>query len=122
MKKGMRRPRGPGLWLISDGGSGRDGFLSMEHGGGRSLVVFGFAEEAELFLWFAGLGDGWRAVGKEGGEVLSLLGGPGSDVDGVVLDPLPNGLFGEMDGFARLGRERFEEWLARRDGFGSGAP
>ena len=81
---------GPVYWLIS-GASGRDGVLLLDLAElGRSLPVFSFKEEAELFLTLGGLGEGWRAVEGGAGDFLSLFFGPAADVKSVVLDPLPN--------------------------------
>ena len=35
--------------------------FAVQRNGGRILPVFGFEEEAELFLRLGTLGDGWRA-------------------------------------------------------------
>ena len=116
MTKAMRRTGRPNLWLISNGGDGRDDVLNVDHDGERSLAVFGFREEAELYLRSAGLGDGWRAVDTKDADVLSLLRGPFAHLGGVVFDPLPNGFSAGLDGSARFERGRFVDWLSRRRG------
>ena len=53
------------------------------------LSVFGHEEEAELYLWFAELGEEWHVRESRCGELLSVLCGPCADVNRVALDPLP---------------------------------
>src|SRR5918995_5095278 len=106
-----RRPR---WWLIAKTENGRVEFLTtmaQNEDGGETLPVFGYEEEAEMFLHLGGYGDdGWSARESSIGEIVSVLLGPCSGVEGVSLDPLP----GEMvpDGtlcLVWLGRERFLE-------------
>jgi hypothetical protein len=60
-------------------------------GDGEALVVFGFKEEAEMFLHFRGaaLEAGWRVRQTSVGELMSVLYGPCSNAKKIVLDPLP---------------------------------
>ncbi len=74
-------------WIISRCENGRTEVLTIS--GEEALPVFSFREEAELFLWSVGLGDGWRSRESRCGELLSVLCGPCSGIRRVALDPLP---------------------------------
>jgi hypothetical protein len=63
--------------------------FAVQRNGGRILPVFGFEEEAELFLRLGTLGGGWRARETSSGELVSVLCGPCARVEKVALDPLP---------------------------------
>lgn len=102
-----RGASGPVYWLIS-GASGRDVVFVLDLVGlGRSLPVFSFKEEAELFLALGGLGGGWRAVESGAGDFLSLFFGPAADVKSVVLDPLPTMFRDSTAGLVGLSLGRF---------------
>lgn len=58
-------------------------------GVGEALPVFGFEQEATMFLWLGTLRTGWQARKTSTGELLSLLYGPCGDIERVALDPLP---------------------------------
>ena len=102
-------------WLIAKTENGRVQFLTTgrDEDGGETLPVFGYEEEAEMFLHLGGYGDdGWSARESSIGEIVSVLCGPCSGVEGVSLDPLPGGMV--PDGtlcLVWLGRERFLEQL-----------
>ena|SRR5829696_1394312 len=82
-------------WLIAkDGEEGTEPF-AIERGGGKVLPVFGFEEEAEMFLQLGALGDGWRVREIGDGELVSMLVGPRLNVTKVALDPLPVAVGGE---------------------------
>ena len=82
-------------------------------GGERAVPVFGFGEEAELFLRFgaaegAGSGNRWLVRQTAPGELASLLLGPLSGAGRVALDPLPGRLGGEaFSGLVSIDREGF---------------
>jgi hypothetical protein len=102
-------------WLIAKTENGRVEFLTTtgcDEDGGETLPVFGHEEEAEMFLHLGGYGDdGWSARESSIGEIVSVLCGPCSGVEGVSLDPLP-GMVGEGTlCLVRLGRERFLDQL-----------
>jgi len=64
---------------------------------GEALAVFGFEEEAEMFLHLrrAALEERWRVRQTSVGELVSVLYGPCSNAKKVVLDPLPAVVGGE---------------------------
>ena len=83
-----RRPR----WLIAKHITSRmDGFTTHLCGYRKPLAVFGFAEEAQMFLdlCLAVSQDEWRVRQTSVGELVSVLYGPCSDTKKVVLDPVP---------------------------------
>lgn len=94
-------------WLIADGTGPSGVFVTELADLGRSLPVFSFREEAELFLALGDLGDGWRAVESGAGDFLALLFGPYADVKSVVLDPLPAMLRDSTAGLISLSLENF---------------
>ena len=75
------------------------------------LPVFSFEEEAELFVWLAEPGGGWRVGESRCGELASALCGPCKRVRGVALDPLPRRTLG--DGTAVLFGVERERFLGR---------
>jgi hypothetical protein len=76
------------------------------------LPVFGFEEEAEMFLRL-GLTkeEGWRVRESKRGELASVLHAPCRDIGQVALDPMPGLLGLGTVGFASLSREYFVESL-----------
>ena len=109
-------------WLIArDGPCGRLEALTVGHGGGRTLPIFCFREEAELFLGLGGIGradgDGWRARESGPGEVASVLCGPCRGVRRGALDPLPGTFVDGRAGLVGVGRAPF---LGRLLGRGRG--
>lgn len=104
--------RRPKWWLIAKKENGRVEFLTTERdGGGGTLAVFGHEEEAAMFVYLGGYGDGWRARESSAGEIVSVLCGPCSGAKSVALDPLPGMEASGMPGLVRLRRERFLGWL-----------
>jgi len=91
-KRGWKPPiRSPHTrwWTLSRSEGERTEILAVLRRGEKVLPVFGHEEEAELYLWLAGLGEGWRVRESRCGELVSVLCGPCADVKGVALDPLP---------------------------------
>jgi hypothetical protein len=83
---------GRSRWLITNYDHSKMNALTVRLGGdGEALAVFGFEEEADMFLHFraVALGGGWRVRQTSVGELVSVLYGPCSNVKKVVLDPLP---------------------------------
>ncbi len=74
---------------------------------GRTLPVFSFPEEAEMFLALDGLGGGWDVRGGVADDFFPHLFGPRADVESVVLDPLPGTLGDSSEGPVGIGPERF---------------
>jgi len=105
--------RRPKWWLIAKTEYGRVEFLTTarDEDGGETLPVFGYEEEAEMFLHLGGYGDSWSARESSSGEIVSVLYGPCSGVEGVALDPLPEMMDDETLALVRLGRKRFLGWL-----------
>lgn len=110
-KTAARRPGQASWWLIArDGPCGRLEALTVGDGNGRTLPVFGFREEAELFLHLAGPGTGdggWRVRESRAGELVSVLYGPCRGVRRVALDPPPEVVDGRAAGPWSMGRGRF---------------
>jgi len=107
--------RGPRWWLLVKTERGRVEFLTTVASvtnSGETLPVFGYEEEAEMFLHLSGYGDGgWSARESSSGEIVSVLCGPCSGVDGVALDPLPQIVTDETLCLVWMGRERFLKQL-----------
>jgi hypothetical protein len=102
-------------WLIAKTEYGRVEFLTTmarDEDGGETLPVFGYEEEAEMFLHLGGYSDdGWSARESSTGEIVSVLYGPCSGVESVALDPLPEMMDDETLALVRLGRKRILGWL-----------
>jgi len=80
-------------------------------GGEEALVVFGYEEEAELFLWLEVANQGWRTRESSAGELISVLYGLCNGVEKVVLDPLPRLLAEKTVGLVSMERERFVDFI-----------
>ena len=90
-----RRPR---YWTIVEEGPSRPEVFTVDSDGyGEALVVFGFEEEAEMFLALEEMGAGWRIHETTAGELVSLLHGPCAGVDRVEIDPLPRRISDRTD-------------------------
>lgn len=82
-----RRPR---YWTLGrEGSSHLEVFTIDQDGRGEALVVFGFEEEAQLFLGLEEKCAGWHARETTTGELISMLYGPYANVGRVMIDPLP---------------------------------
>ena len=104
---GTEASAGAVYWLICDG-TGPPGALVLELAGlGRTLPVFSFPEEAEMFLALDGLGEEWEVREGVAGDFFPHLFGPRADVESVVLDPLPGTLGDGAEGPVGIGPERF---------------
>ena len=80
-------------WLITKRSTSKmDIFTTYLCGDPKALVVFGFQEEAKMFLdlQLAATEDGWRVRQTPVGELVSILYGPCSDTKEVVMDPVPD--------------------------------
>jgi hypothetical protein len=77
-----------GHWLIAKNDNGWMEALTIDLDGQKTIPVFSFREEAEMYMRFEGRGSWWvRKTSAE--ELISLLFGPYSCVEKVALDPLP---------------------------------
>ena len=94
-------------WLICDGRESSRAFVLDLAGLGRSLPVFSFREEAELFLALGGLGDGWAVREGGTGDFVSLFFEPDANLGSVVLDPLPAMLRDSVAGLVSVSPDRF---------------
>lgn len=85
----MRRTYSRPLWLIARHRTRRMEVLrTVLASGEEALPVFGFEEEARMFLDL-GASGGWRVRETTAGELTSVLCGPCATVDRVALDPIP---------------------------------
>ena len=109
-------------WLLVGGGDFTPEVLTTTpEGGQRALVVFGFRQEAEMYLRLEPeVGErGWRLRQSDAGEVLSVLWGLCKDVGYVALDPLPRGLSQRLPGCSEtvMSRQEFMHFLMGRKWF-----
>ena len=73
-EKGTGRAPGSTYWFIAKNENGRVEVLTVDLGEGeQALPVFGYEEEAEMFLCLGGAGDGWRARESTPRELVSVL-------------------------------------------------
>ena len=108
MREGGSARRSTSWWLIVDCESGFLEVFALRHAGGAEVLpVFSFEEEAELFLRFGATDGCWLVRETAAGELASLLLGPLSGVEGVVLDPLPRRLGGSLIGLLSIRRRDF---------------
>ena len=111
---------GATYWLISNGPAG---VLKLDLDGlGRTLPVFSFKEEAEMFLALDGMGDGWRSGESGAGDLYALFLDVCADVESVVLDPLPAMLHDGTAGLVGLSLGRFVDRFLGPDTPGPGGP
>lgn len=95
-------------WLISrHKRSGLEVLTADIDGEGACLPVFGFEEEAGMFLWFATAEDGWQVRETSAGELVSVLHGLSECVRRVALDPLPRVCAGATPASLLLPRKDF---------------
>ena len=117
-------------WLIAK--DAKDGFgrpasqpdlLTVDlDGTGQALPVFGFEEEAEMFLWLQTTEDGREVRETTPGQLVSILYGPCADVGRVMLDPLPEIGARMQNGLLGMDRNDFVESVLRGVGDGSEEP
>jgi hypothetical protein len=93
--------------LICEGTEQASPFVLDLDGLGRSLPVFSFREEAELFLALDDLGGGWYVRQGGTGDFIPLLLGPTANLSSVVLDPLPMMLRDSVAGLISISPDRF---------------
>ncbi len=101
-----RRPAA--FWLIVKEEAGQEEILTIHlEGEGETLPVFGFEDEAGMFLSLGTLGAGWRIKQTTVGELTRALLDSGAGVEFVSLDPLPELVCREMIGLVSLRKEQF---------------
>ncbi|MDQ4064361.1 MAG: hypothetical protein M3122_10890 [Actinomycetota bacterium] len=78
-------------WLIAKTENGRIEFLTTarDEASGETLPVFGYEEEAEMFLYLGGYGDSWSTRESSSSEIVYVLCGSCSGAESVALDSLP---------------------------------
>lgn len=109
---GVKR-RSQRWWVVARSRDVAHELLVADCGGENTVLVFGFAEEAELFWWLEAPGDGWQLREYRTEELARVLAGLDIDVESVELDPLPRTL---ADGTSRLtsvGRRTFMDRYLR---------
>ena len=97
-------------WLITKYDHSKMNVLTIcLSGDDKALAVFGFKEEAEMFLHLRGaaLGDGWSVRQTSVGEIVSVLYGPCANATKVVMDPAPEVGERELVGIPSMHRNRF---------------
>lgn len=97
-------------WLITRRAGRRSRALTTRVSGREVLPVFGFEEEAQMFIYLAALGSAWRTRRTSAGEIVSLLYGPCSSVSGIILDPIP-GVAPDAAHRTSFGRREFVDFL-----------
>lgn len=85
--------------------------LTSSGGSVKTLPIFSFKEEAELFLQFEVLATSWRVRRTTPGELILLLYGPCAGVERVALDPSAEIVAGEMAALVSLDRKDFVQAL-----------
>ena len=94
-------------WLICDG-TGPPGALVLNLAGlGRTLPVFSFPEEAEMFMRLDGLDGDWEVREGVADDFFPHFFGPRERVESVVLDPLPGTMGDGAEGPVGIGPGRF---------------
>lgn len=67
--------------------------MTLSDGSGEeALPVFGFEDEARLYLRLLGMEGEWKIREATVGELAPLLRGPYAGVGKVALDPVPEGV------------------------------
>ena len=107
LRSGAGVSSGAVYWLICDG-TGPPGALVLDLAGlGRTLPVFSFPEEAEMFLRLDGLDGDWEVREGVAGDFFPHFFGPRAGVESVVLDPLPGAMGDSAAGPVGIGPGRF---------------
>ena len=78
------------FWVLEkDGGSE---LMTLSDGNGEAMPLFGFEDEARMYLRLLGGEGEWRLRETTVGELAPLLRGPYEGVGRVALDPVPVGV------------------------------
>ncbi len=97
-------------WLITRYDHSKMSVLTLRlGGGGEALAVFGFEEEAEMFLHLRrpALGEGWGVRRTSTGELVSVLYGPCANAKEIAMDPVPGAAKKEEVGIPTMHRNHF---------------
>ena len=106
------------FWVIVKKGVGWDEALTVNlETGKEALAVFGFEDEARMFLFLGTLGAGWQLKETTAGELTSMLLGPWAGIGFVSLDPLPELVYKGMVGLVSLRKEQFMDGLINSSRF-----
>ncbi len=103
--------------LVRNGRKGREVLTrGLLEGSRRTLPIFSFEEEAEMFLWLRRSKDGWRVRETTAGELLSMLYTVLKGVECVALDPIPENSCLDTSGLLSITRQDFIDRLERANG------
>jgi hypothetical protein len=94
-------------WLLTRHSDSQTEVLTLSYGGPEVLPVFGFREEAEMYILMETLGDAWQIRETGTGELVSVLYEQCASVRSLALAPLPSTLADEVAERVGLERERF---------------
>ena len=79
------------LWVLAS--DGESNLMTLSDGsGGEALPVFGFEDEARMYLSLLGEEGEWEIRQARVEELARLLRGPYAGVGKVALDPVPAGV------------------------------
>jgi hypothetical protein len=101
-------------WLITRYDHSKLNALTISLNGDRkALAIFGFEEEAEMFLHLRrpALEEGWSVRQTSAGELVSVLYGPCADAKKVVIDPVPGVARKGVVGIPSMHRDHFLRML-----------
>jgi hypothetical protein len=101
-----------GYWLIVKNDNGPLEVLTVDLDGQKTMPVFSFREEAEMYMRFEVRGSWWVRK-TSAGELASLLFGFYSCVEKVALDPLPEICDERMTPLVSVSRKDFTRTLAQ---------
>jgi hypothetical protein len=88
----------------------------LSDSGEEIVPVFSSEEAAQEFLSLSSLGEGWYVRGFSGGELVSVLFAFHAGVKGILLDPEPGALSGEVM-VSLVGRNAFMSSLLETRGY-----
>ena len=100
-------------WLLARHRDSQTEVLTLTCNGYEVLPVFGFREEAEMYLQIEMLDEDWCVRKASTGELLSVLSGPYAGVRSVTIDPYPSALSYEAAEPAGIDPERFVSRVMR---------
>jgi hypothetical protein len=92
--------------IVGHGSKGLELPHIFSDSGEEILPVFSSEEAAQEFLALSSLGEGWYVRGFSGGELVSVIFAFHSRMKGVLLDPHPGALSGDVM-VSLVGRDAF---------------